>query len=76
MDDKDMVFSDDMIGRSIVGCISNPPGQCLLLDDGRTIEISKDHLDNNEGYWVNIGTWKPVEVRKLSTDSADKNGSH
>jgi hypothetical protein len=61
MDERDEVFSEDMIGRTIIGCISHSSAQFLLLDDGRTIEISKDHLDNNEGYWVSVGTWKPVE---------------
>ncbi len=56
------VFSQEMIGRTIIGCIDQPSGQILLLDDGHTVEISKDHLDNNEGYWVMIGTWKPVDA--------------
>jgi len=55
------VFSQEMIGRTIIGCIDQPNGQILLLDDGHTIEVSKDHLDDNEGYWVGIGTWKPVD---------------
>ena len=46
------IFSQDMIGRSIIGCIDQPSGQILLLDDGHTIEISKDHLSDNEGYWI------------------------
>ena len=55
------VFSQEMIGRTITGCIDQPNGQILLLDDGRTIEISKDGLSDNEGYWVWLGTWKPVD---------------
>lgn len=35
------VFSQEMIGRAIIGCIDQPNGQVLLLDDGHTIEISK-----------------------------------
>ena len=56
------IFSQDMIGRSIIGCIDQPSGQILLLDDGHTIEISNDHLSANEGYWVWIGQWKPTDV--------------
>ena len=61
MDEKDQLFSEDMIGRTIIGVITHPSAQFLLLDDGRTIDISKEHLGDNEGYWVGVGTWKPVE---------------
>ena len=55
MDESDQVFSEDMIGCRIVGCISHPSAQFLLPDDGRTIEISEEYLGDNEGYWVLLG---------------------
>ena len=58
--DEGGVFSQEMIGRTIIGCVDQPYGQALLLDDGHTIEISNAHLGDNEGYWVGIGTWKPL----------------
>ena len=60
------VFSEDLIGCKIVGYV--PHGYCeiLLLEDGRTIEISNEHLGSvgqrDSNYGVMVGAWKPTEV--------------
>ena len=61
MGKNELVFSKDIIGRTITGCIDQPSGQILLLDDGRTIEILKDQQSTDEGYWIVMGVWKPAK---------------
>ena len=63
--ENDEIFSQDMIGHSIVGCIDHVDCQILLLDDGRTIEIANaSPIGDSEGYLVNIGNWKATDVQR------------
>ncbi len=72
MAENERVFSEDLIGCKIVGYIPREECKILLLDNGRTIEISTEHMgdigDIPGAYWVSVGTWKPPETTGNNRD--------
>ncbi len=53
------IFTNDLIGKKIAGCINDDISSTLLVEDGTAIKIFKD-LINDDSLFVEILSWKPT----------------